>query len=359
MAHREREAWRHGARRRAARLRTALRNGALLKGTLLKGALLTGTRLRSALLTAALLTAAGLLSLPGCSERGPASTRPLLAVSIHPLGSLAREIAGEQADVVVLLTPGASPHHFEPTPRAVSDGSRASMVLRVGLGLDEWTDPLVREAVTRGAPEILASAFIDSLIPAQEHDMDHGLADPHVWLDPVAMIPVCREIGATLARLDGAHAADYERRAAGCIDSLRALDLQLSAILRPVAGVPFIATHNAWAYLSRRYGLRQAEVLQEVATHEPGPKRMVEILREAAEVGARAVFTEAQVSDASAQTLAREMGLTVAMLDPQGTPEDRDRDRYFDLLRWNARRIATALTAPAGTALPPPGGIRS
>jgi ABC-type Zn uptake system ZnuABC Zn-binding protein ZnuA len=304
-----------------------------------------------------------LASLGACAPHSPRNQRPMVAASIHPLGSLAQEIAGPDADVLVLLSPGASPHNFEPTPKAVADGSRASLVVRVGAGLDDWALPIVREALQRGAPEIMASTLIDSLLPATHHDPDEEEAvskeatvDPHVWLDPPAMIPICQKLGHELSRLDPAHAEGYERRAAACADSLRALDRQLRDILGPVRGVPFVATHNAWGYLCRRYGLREAEVLQQIPTREPGPKAMVNLLRGAAGVGAKAIFTEVQLSDASAKTMARELDLSVVMLDPQGTTADRRRDRYYDLLRWNAWRMTAALSAPAAIELPPPGG---
>ena len=287
----------------------------------------------------------------------------LVAVSIHPLGALVQEIAGTDAEVLVLLPPGASPHSFEPTPRAVADGSRAAVVIRVGAGLDDWAAPIVRDALRSGAPELTAAALLDSLLPAQSQDelledeparASHAtsaeaqsaggqLNDPHVWLDPINMERLCGPIGEVLAQRDPEHAAAYRSRANVCRDSLTALDHQLRAWFQPVRGIPFVATHNAWSYLCRRYGLRQAEVVQAIATREPGPRRMVKIMEAAAKVGARAVFTEVQVSNASAMTLASELGLRIAMLDPQGTPDDPARNRYFDLMRWNATRIVAAL----------------
>jgi zinc transport system substrate-binding protein len=170
------------------------------------------------------------------------------------------------------------------------------------------------------------------------------------------MIPVCRKIGESLARIDPPHAAAYQTRTEACVDSLQRLDEELRMILAPARGVPFVATHNAWAYLCRRYGLRQAEVLQEAATREPGPRRLVELIHGASRVGARAVFTEVQVSSASAQTLAAELRLRIMLLDPQGTPSDPARNRYFDLLRWNAHRMAAALAGAPGGTTPEEGG---
>src|SRR5512140_1844471 len=76
--------------------------------------------------------------LVGCSQDHRAAARPVVVASIHPLAALAREICGDDAPVIELLPPGASPHSFEASPRVVAEGSRASLVVRVGLGLDDW-----------------------------------------------------------------------------------------------------------------------------------------------------------------------------------------------------------------------------
>lgn len=300
-----------------------------------------------------------LLGLLGCSGGKSERERPIIACSIHPLGALVREIAGPHAEVIVLLSPGASPHAFEPSPRLVARGSEARLVVRIGAGLDDWARPIVADALGRGAPEIVAAALVDSLLPALPDQHDHlrghdhegdeargtpeSLSDPHVWLDPMAMVPVCREVGAQLARVDPLRGEDYARRTAACEDSLRALDAHLARTLAPAHDSPFIAVHNAWGYLCRRYGLVQRDVLREVATREPGPRRLAAMIQAAHQSPVRAVFTEVQLPEGSARSLAGELGVPVVALDPQGTSQDPARDRYFDLLRWNATRIAAGL----------------
>jgi len=292
----------------------------------------------------------------GCARDPRSPEARTITASIHPLGALAREVAGPDWTIRVLLPPGASPHSFEPTPRLILEGADASLILRVGGGLDDWTRRLVQEALGRGASELVAVEWVDSLLPAlpeleeeaHEHDAEEAqpgeqAVDPHVWLDPPGMVPFCRELSRRLQALDPARAAEYRARLGIVEDSLRRLDNDLRSILAPVRQEPFVATHNAWGYLCRRYGLRELGVLQRVPTREPGPKTLSSLVTQAEREGARAVFTEIQTPSASAETLAGELGLPVVRLDPQGADNDPARDGYADLLRWNARRIARAL----------------
>jgi len=90
-----------------------------------------------------------LAALPGCSSckgGATASTRPKVAVSIFPIYDLTRRIAGPDADAVLLLPPGKSEHHFDPTPRQVEEVASAKLGVMVGLGLDPWMDRLLKDA---------------------------------------------------------------------------------------------------------------------------------------------------------------------------------------------------------------------
>src|SRR5690349_13791724 len=72
-----------------------------------------------------------------------AESRPLRVVAtIFPLAALAREVAGPGDQVVSLLPAGANPHVFEPTPSQVWASHGADLVVRIGLGFDDWVVPV-------------------------------------------------------------------------------------------------------------------------------------------------------------------------------------------------------------------------
>src|SRR5215510_5850246 len=70
-------------------------------------------------------------------------------------GSLAREVAGPDAKVVVIASPLENPDNVELKPSIISDLSNADIIVCTGNGLeDEWLNPALERAqnpkVTKG-----------------------------------------------------------------------------------------------------------------------------------------------------------------------------------------------------------------
>ena len=283
-----------------------------------------------------LMTTVAMLSVAACQGR-PATdlradtARPVIAVTIFPIGDIVRTLAGSAADVVVILPAGASPATFEPTPEQTRRFAGARVVVAVGAGADDWGGTLAR---TWGAPLVVLT---------RNMALAHG-GNPHVCLDPIlvrdAILPQLTEAlirvvpeGETLIR---ARAADYRA-------SLTALDGEIRATLSAVDARAFVATHPAWPYFAERYGLRQVGVLSPAPGRELSPRELGRLIDEARHAGVHAVFTEPQLGEAGARALASELDARVGTLDPLGGPGVAGRDSYPALLRFNAGTLASTL----------------
>jgi zinc transport system substrate-binding protein len=103
----------------------------------------------------------------------------------------------------------------------------------------------------------------------------------------------------------------------------------------------FIAFHPAWVYFARRYGLKQAAVIEQSPGREPSPAELARIVGTAKRIGARAIFAEPQFSSKAADTIAQETGAHVLLLDPLGSSlADRN---YISMMRYNVSQMAKAL----------------
>src|SRR5512140_3951769 len=116
------------------------------------------------------------------SARAEAVVR--VVATIFPIADLVRQIGGDAVDVITLLPPGASPHTFEPTPAQMREVAGARLFVRVGAGLDTWTEKLLAArspgltvlTLTDGVPLL-------SLTDAHSDGTPAGGGDPHIWLD--------------------------------------------------------------------------------------------------------------------------------------------------------------------------------
>jgi ABC-type Zn uptake system ZnuABC Zn-binding protein ZnuA len=263
--------------------------------------------------------------------------------SVHPLALLLRAVGGERVAVHVLVPPGASPHTFEPRPGDLARLARADLFVQVGGGLDDWAGRLL-DAAPGGLRRRLLLSAPGLAAPGAPEPSGRAPADPHVWLDPVAVRDaLAPALVDDLCALDPAHASEYRTRLAAFRDELSALDAEIRARLAEAPGRRYVAFHNAWRWFARRYGLEEVGVVHEVAGEEPGPRELARLVGEARRAGVAAILVEPQLAARTARVIAAEYGGRTVVVDPLGDPTDPERSTYAGLLRWNARAFRAAL----------------
>src|SRR4030042_6685549 len=93
--------------------------------------------------------------------------------SIAPLADFVRQVGGDRVDVKLLLPPGASPHVFEPTPKAVKDVSVAHVFVKIGAGLEFWAEKIIRSSGNKKLIIVDSSSGIQLIKHHDEHEA-HG-----------------------------------------------------------------------------------------------------------------------------------------------------------------------------------------
>jgi zinc transport system substrate-binding protein len=144
-----------------------------------------------------------------------------------------------------------------------------------------------------------------------------------------------------LAALVPAQAAGIRARGAALGDELAALDGAYRSRLASCARHEVVTSHEAFGYLSARYGLTQVGIAGLSPDEEPTAKRLVEVARFVRERHVTTIFFETLVSPKLAQTVARETGARTAVLDPvEGV---RSPDDYLAVMHRNLDTLVTAL----------------
>ena len=146
-------------------------------------------------------------------------------------------------------------------------------------------------------------------------------ADPHVWLDPVLYRRVAGIVADALEQSDDAGGPHLEgppdrTAAAKFEDRVDRLDAEYRDGLADCDSDLIVTTHAAFGYLADRYGLRQEPITGLSPEGEPDPARLADIEDLIRREHVTTVFTEPLVSSDVADTIARETGVQVAVLDP-------------------------------------------
>lgn len=282
-----------------------------------------------------------------------------VVVTIPPLADWVQQVGGDDVRVTTLLSPGTSPHTFEPSPAEMRKISTAQLFVQVGLGLDDWGARLAK--VANGKVRVLSlgeylrehkllpnidelnsgtAAIVNHAHASDEPGHVHSHYDPHFWLDPHLAQQCVEEIRNHLKRIDAAGAAEYDANCHRYVSKLATLDRELREELRGCAGKGMVNYHNAFAYFARRYGLRVAGVIEEYAGKTPSERYLRELTREVKKRGVTVIFAEPQFNPRLAEILATEAGARVETLDPLGSGELHS---YEFTLRELARKIRQAL----------------
>jgi len=255
------------------------------------------------------------------------SNKIQVVATIYPLWEFTKTIAGDDAQVELLLPPGSEPHHWEPTARDFAKLSQARVVICQGTNFEPWVkksagnNTLVYEAVPEGS-------------------------DPHFWLDPLLAKEQVEKIASNLAKADPANASLYKDRAAELARKLEQLHEEYSQSLAQAKMRTFITTHQAFDFLGNRYGLNPIALKGLAAEGEPRPGDLMRITQLAKKEGIRIIFQEPLENPRLAEVIAQEIGGETGVLHPIGalTREDsKNGEDYFSLMRKNLKELKAAL----------------
>jgi zinc transport system substrate-binding protein len=290
--------------------------------------------LKTSLFCLAALLAGAMLAGCGSSPLAGAGGASVVA-GFYPFAFVAERVAGSHASVTNLTSAGAEPHDLELTPQQVARIAESDVVV-----YEEGFQPAVDDAVEENAEGTLVDV---AEAASGSPGTDAPPADPHVWQDPTALVPVAHRVADALAETDREHAADYRRNADHLARQLRALDQEFRQGLSHCRRRTFVTSHAAFGHLASRYDLRMVPIAGVSPDAEPSPGRLADLRDLVVEQGVTTVFTETLASPALARTLAGEVGVRTAVLDPiEGLTQATTDEDYFSLMRANLAALRRA-----------------
>jgi zinc transport system substrate-binding protein len=270
-----------------------------------------------------------LLSACGFKMDPAAAGKISVVAAFYPLQFLAMRIGGDRVYVANLVKAGAEPHDLELAPRDVGLISEADVVVYLR-GFQPAVDEAIIGEAKRTSLDVAAIAPLDG-------------ADPHVWLDPVRFAAIGERLAERLATVDPPHAAEYRAREANLRLDLDALDREFANGLQHCRRREFVTSHDAFGYLADRYQLHQIAISGLNPDEEPSAQRLAEVTDLARERGVTTIFFESLVSPKLADTIAREVNVKTAVLDPIEGVEDAAKHDYLSVMRANLVQLRTAL----------------
>ncbi|MFZ2948862.1 MAG: zinc ABC transporter substrate-binding protein [Desulfuromonadaceae bacterium] len=300
----------------------------------------------------------------GCQKGGDKPAAGLQVVTtLFPLYDFARTIAGNKAQVSMLLPPGVEPHTFEPKPEDMIRISRAGLFIYTSRYMEPWAEKIVTGIESRTLRVVNAGERVSyrSGVNGDEHDHeqngegasvhDRKGIDPHIWLDFANAARMVDTILDGFIAADPGNSGEYRRNAEALKTRLAALDDRYKQSLSSCSTRKLLhGGHYTFGYLAGRYGLEYHALSGISSDSEPSAERMVALVREIRSSGAGYLFAEELLSPRLTETLALEAGVGVLMLHGAHNLSREDLSRgvtFFDLMDRNLEQLRKGLQCRA------------
>ena len=317
--------------------------------------------------------AAALVSLGACGSgdggdgaaAGTTSSGPKLAVvaTTPEVADFVRNIGGADVAVTQIIKPNVDPHDYEPTPADIRAIGEAKLVVKNGVGLEEWLDQTIEAAGFQGA--VVDSSQGVTLREGGHHEEEGEHAegeaeeehegeehDPHIWHDPRNAKVMVTNIQKGLAAADPARAATFAANLTTYSAQLDKLDADNEAAFAklPAAQRKLVTNHDAFGYYVERYQLEfVGSVIPSLDTSaELSARQLNDLVAKIKATGTKAIFTESSLPGKSAEAIAQQAGVKVVggeqalygdSLGEPGTPQGT----YLGAEQHNTQVIVSAL----------------
>ncbi|WP_419721813.1 metal ABC transporter substrate-binding protein [Pantoea anthophila] len=222
------------------------------------------------------------------------------------IADMAKNVAGEAAEVTSITKPGAEIHEYQPTPGDIKRAQGAQLIMANGLNLERWFERFYQHL--EGVPEVIVSAGITPIGIGE--GPYNGKPNPHAWMSPDNALIYVDNIRDALVKYDPANAETYRQNADAYKQKISAA---IAPLRQQIAGIPenkrwMVTSEGAFSYLARDLGMKELYLWPVNSDQQGTPQQVRKVIDQVRKQGIPAVFSESTVSDKPARQVARETG---------------------------------------------------
>ncbi|MBT2657900.1 zinc ABC transporter substrate-binding protein [Bacillus sp. ISL-18] len=267
-----------------------------------------------------------LLMVSGCSniastkseKTSDGSKKLQIVTTFYPMYYFAKKVAGDAANVELLIPNGVEPHDWEPTAKDMAKIQDADVFIYNSRYFELWTEKVLKSINDSNLKVVEASNGIKLMNALEsEEGKEHTTAkDPHVWLSPVLAQQEVNTIAKAIEQADSRHKDQYQKNATALNSELADLDRLYKQTIDKATKKEFVTQHAAFGYLAKQYGLTQTPIAGLSPDVEPTLGKLAELTELTKKKNTKVVYFEEMASSKVAETLAKEIGAKTEVLNP-------------------------------------------
>lgn len=265
------------------------------------------------------------------------SDRLTVVATLFPQYDFAREIAGDKADIFLLLPPGMESHSFEPTPGDIITIHNSDIFLYTGAEMEPWVSGIVDNIEETVVVADLSHGIElckeehnhvheeepctdesheheDGYVHVEETlEHDHGHSheyNPHIWTSPVLAMTMVKNIMDAFVSADPANASYYTANGEAYLEKLHELDHHFREIVAQADfDTIYVGSKFSLLYFMEEYGLHYVAAYDSCEEEaEPSIKRVVSMIKSMKESGITSVYYQELIEPYIAETIAEATG---------------------------------------------------
>ncbi|MBP2654837.1 MAG: ABC-type metal ion transporter, periplasmic subunit [Firmicutes bacterium] len=295
------------------------------------------------------------ISLAGCANTAntaKSAGKLKVVTSIYPVYEFTKQVGGDKVDVSMLVPQGAEPHDWEPTATQLIQIKSAKLFLYHGAGMENL-DKILNQDTLGTAKAVAVSQNIQPLNEEHtgeneaDHSAGHNHPDAHMWLDPLSAQQEVLNIAQALQAVDPENSDYYKQNAEKYNKELAQLDQEYQRTLNNLPRRDIITSHAAFSYLTKRYNLTQVAIMGLAPDSEPTPEKLANIIDFCKKHKVKYIFFETLVSPKLSETVARETGAKLLVLNPLESltvDETNQGKNYITVMQDNLANLKIALS---------------
>lgn len=307
-------------------------------------------------LLAVITAAATVLSLCACSSESGYSNsdsgKLKIISTVFPPYDLARQIAGDNAEISILLPPGSEIHNYEPSAKDMIAIRNCDIFLYIGGENEQWAEKLINSNDTKNVTAVKLIDYVPALSEDEDdHDHDHEHeheTDEHIWTSPKNAQLMLSAVYDAICKVDPSDKQTYTKNKDAYAKQLSDLDnAYRSAVDNAKNKTIVLADKFPFRYLAHEYGLEFSAAFAACSDEsEPGVSTMIKLTKTIKENNIPAVYFLEFSSTKIADTLCDETGATKLMLHSCHNVSKQDIENnvsYVDLMKQNLENLKLTL----------------
>jgi zinc transport system substrate-binding protein len=279
-----------------------------------------------------------LLILSGCSNQDQTKEKKdslgqkklNVVTTFYPMYYFSKQVAGNSANVSLLIPNGVEPHDWEPTAKDMANIQDADVFVYNSRYFETWTGKVLKSIDTSKLTVTEAASQINLLNGT--NGKGNSNKDPHVWLSPVLAKQEVDAIAKAFEQKDPKNKEKYKKNADEFKVKLDDIDQLYRDTLSKAPAKEFVTQHASFAYLAKEYGLTQISIAGLSPDVEPTLGKLAELAKLTKEKHIKVIYFEGMTSSKVAETLANEIGAKTEVLNPLEGLTKSDQKQGLDYL---------------------------